>query len=60
MAPTLPEHERVHRAVTEAINLVAEGDQPAVAVEYVAEQHDLDHWIVVIRQRVFEEVDDGE
>jgi hypothetical protein len=58
--PTLSEHERVDRAVTEAINLVAEGDQPTVAVEYVAEQHDLDHWIDVIHQRVLKEGDDAE
>ena len=59
MAPTLSEPERVDRAVGEAVDLVAEGDQPIVAVGYVAEQHDLDHRFEDIRQRVLEEVDDG-
>ena len=58
--PTLSEHKRVDRAITEAVDLVAEGDQPIVAVDYVAEQHDLVHRFEDIRQRVFEEVDDGE
>jgi len=58
--PTLSEHERVDRAITEAVDLVAEGDQPLVAVEFVAEKRDLDHWIEVIHQRVLEEVDDAE
>lgn len=60
MAPTLSEHERVDRAVKEAVELVAEGDQPSVAVDYVAEKHNLSHWIEVIHQRVLEKVDDAE
>jgi len=59
MAPTLSEPERVDRAVEEAVDLVAEGDQVIVAVDYVAEKHDLVHRFEDIRQRVQEAIDDG-
>ena len=58
MAAALSEPERVDRAVAEAVDLVAEGDQPLVAADYVAEQHDLEHRVEDIHQRVLEEVTD--
>lgn len=60
MAAALSEPELVDRAVAEALDLVTEGDQPIVAADYVAEQHDLDHRFEDIHQRVLEEVDDAE
>lgn len=57
MPPAVSEPERVDRAVEEAVDLVEEGDHSRVAVEYVVEQHDLDHRYQDICQRVLEEVD---
>lgn len=47
-----PEAERVERAIEEARELVADGDAPIVAADYVAEQHDLDHRFEEIHDRV--------
>jgi len=54
------EADLVDAAVEEAVGLVAAGDSPIVATNYVAERRDLQHREADIEERVREEVDDAE